>query len=386
MHLELLSLAAATSLAAAQSMNLSAALGSNPNLSNLTQYLGLYPNIIQQLSNATNVTLLAPNNDAFTKALSGPVNVSDTSLINAVFSYHVLDGLYPASAITSKAAFIPTALVDSTYTNLTSGQRVEAIKAGKEVVFYSGLLQNSTVTQADTNFTGGVIHVVDNFLTIPQNISTTLVVLNETSALGALEMAGIASGPLPANLTAFIPNNAAFQNIGSVLANLTMQDLGGILGYHIVPDVVGYSTALTNGTKLTSLTNGTLTITIDGKNVFVNSAKVVVPNVLVKEGVVHVIDNVLNPQDSTAKPNVTASTQTPAFSGASKASEVPFTSNVPTPSSAIATPSAGATGAAGSSSSGAATSSSTSGIAMPMKTGAVGVAALFGGAAVMMNM
>lgn len=148
MHLELLSLAAAASLAAAQSMNLSAALGSNPNLSNLTQYLGLYPNIIQQLSNATNVTLLAPNNDAFTKALSGPVNVSDTSLINAVFSYHVLDGLYPASAITSKAAFIPTALVDSTYTNLTSGQRVEAIKAGKEVVFYSGLLQNSTVTQA----------------------------------------------------------------------------------------------------------------------------------------------------------------------------------------------------------------------------------------------
>ena len=113
--------------------------------------------------------------------------------------------------------------------------------------------------------------------------------LNETSALGALEMAGIA-GPLPANLTAFIPNNAAFQDIGSVLVNLTMQDLGGILGYHIVPDVVGYSTALTNGTKLTSLTNGTLTITIDGKNVFVNSAKVVVPNVLVKEGVVHVID------------------------------------------------------------------------------------------------
>jgi hypothetical protein len=95
---------------------------------------------------------------------------------------------------------------------------------------------------------------------------------------------------------------------------------------------------------------------------------------------------VLNPADSTATPDVTASTQLPVFSGASKASAVPFTSGIPTPSSAIGAPTAGASSAGGAGASGAASSSSTSGIAMPMKTGAVGVAALFGGAAVMMNM
>lgn len=140
------------------------------------------------------------------------------------------------------------------------------------------------------NFTGGVIHVVDNFLTIPQNISSSLVALNETSALGAIAMSGITNGPLPANLTAFIPNNAAFQAIGSALVNATMAEIAGIIAYHIVPDVVGYSTLLMNGTQLTTVSNGTVTITLDGGNVFVNSAKVILPNVLIKEGVIHVID------------------------------------------------------------------------------------------------
>lgn len=140
------------------------------------------------------------------------------------------------------------------------------------------------------NFTGGVIHVIDNFLTIPQNISTTLDELDDTSALGAIAKSGLTSGPLPANLTAFIPNNAAFQAIGSALANVPMEHLQGILGYHIVEDAVVYSTMLTDGMNITTLTNGTIHVTIDGDNVFVNSAKVVIPNVLIKEGVVHVID------------------------------------------------------------------------------------------------
>jgi uncharacterized surface protein with fasciclin (FAS1) repeats len=152
MHSQLLSLAAFASLAAAQTVNLTVAIGSNPHLSNLTQYLGLFPDIVTKLETLTNITLLAPSNDAFTKLLASPaaaqVNASDTALINALFSYHVLDGAYHSADITSKPTFIPTALVDAAYTNLTSGQRVEAVAAGKEVVFYSGLLTKSTVTQA----------------------------------------------------------------------------------------------------------------------------------------------------------------------------------------------------------------------------------------------
>jgi len=392
MHAKLFTTAALASVAAAQTKNLTTTLASDPNLSMLTQYLGFYPAFVQSVSNLTNITLLAPSNEAFTKLLNSSagsaVQANDTSLIDALFSYHILDGKYLSSNFTSTAQFIPTKLVDPTYSDLTAGQVVEAVANNGSVAFFSGLFTDSTVTQANMNFTGGVVHVVDTFLTIPQNISTTLDVLNLTSALGAIEASGVAAGGLPANLTAFIPNNAAFQAIGSALGNVSMQQLAAIVGYHIVPDVVAYSADIKSGMNLTTATNGTLHITESNGSIFVNSAKVIVPNVLCMEGVVHVIENVLNPQDSTAKPNATASTQSVAFSGASSASVVPFTSGIPAPTSAIATPSAAtATGAVGAGSgSGSGSSSSSKGVAMPMKTGAVGAAALFGGAVAIMNM
>ena len=58
----------------------------------------------------------------------------------------------------------------------------------------------------------------------------------------------------------------------------------------VVNGTVGYSSTLKNGTSLTTLSGGKLTITIDNGNVFVNDAKVITPDVLVANGVVHVID------------------------------------------------------------------------------------------------
>ena len=45
-----------------------------------------------------------------------------------------------------------------------------------------------------------------------------------------------------------------------------------------------------NGTTLTAMNGGNLTVTVADGDYFVNSAKVVTPNVLVAGGVVHVID------------------------------------------------------------------------------------------------
>ena len=141
-----------------------------------------------------------------------------------------------------------------------------------------------------------------------------------------------------------------------------------------------------NGTNVPSLLGPNLMITLgDDGSVFVNSAKVIIPDVLVANGVVHVIDNVLNPNNTAAMPVATVSMQTPAFMGAtSVASLGSLTSGIPTASMAIgAAPTQAAE--ATSSSQGAATSSSTSGPAVPMRTGAIGAAALFAGAGVWMN-
>ena len=140
-----------------------------------------------------------------------------------------------------------------------------------------------------------------------------------------------------------------------------------------------------NGTSVPSLLGPNLMITLgDDGSVFVNSAKVIIPDVLVANGVVHVIDNVLNPNNTAAMPVATASMQTPAFMGASSVASLgSLTSGIPTASMTIGA--APTQAAVTTSSQGAATSSSTSGPAVPMRTGAIGAAALFAGAGVWMN-
>lgn len=221
----------------------------------------------------------------------------------------------------------------------------------------------------------GVVHVIDRFLTVPANVSTTAVAANLTSVTGALRTANLVEAvDTTPDVTIFAPNNEAFQNIGSALNNASSEDLTSILTYHVVEGTVGYSSSLTN-TTLRTLNGAELTITVSNGTVYVNSARVVTPDVLVANGVVHVIDNVLNPANATATPDPSMSTQMPAFSGASSVTDVPFTSGVPTPTAPVG----------GGTSETEAPASSSSGAAMLMRTGAVGAAALFGGAALVYN-
>ncbi|KAI9814819.1 MAG: hypothetical protein M1827_003085 [Pycnora praestabilis] len=384
MQLKYLIIAALASAASAQ--NLTSVLSGNSNLTQLNTYVSLFPQLVSQLSSASNITLLAPSNAAFSKLLNSSAAAglaNNTAEIQAILTYHVLNGTYPASAITNNM-FIPTMLNNASYSNVTGGQVVEAGKSGSSVIFTSGLKMESTVTTANVNFTGGIIHIIDTVLTPPLNVSTTAVDANLTSLTGALTMANLVSTvDTTPELTIFAPNNAAFQNIGSATGNLSTAQLTSVLEYHVIKGAVGYSSTLKNGTSLQTLGGANVTITINNGTVFVNSAKVLIPDVLVANGVVHVIDNVLNPNATSIAPNPTASTQPVAFSGASSATMVPFTSGQPTPTMTLGGGLAGTTGGttASSAAAGGAKSSSSkaaAAAAWPMKTGAVGVGALFG--------
>lgn len=205
-------------------------------------------------------------------------------------------------------------------------------------------------------------------------MSETLSNANLTAAEGAISTADLTNSVSETHdVTIFAPNNDAFNAIGSVVGNLSSDDLSSIVGYHVVNGSVAYSTQLENST-LTTVNGQNITITVVNGTVYVNSAKVTVPDILLSNGVVHVIDQVLNPDNASATPNVTATSATAAFTDASTGTAgVPFTSGVTTPTT---------TYPAATSAGGSAESSSSSGLAMPMKTGAVGAAALFGGAAI----
>jgi len=280
-----------------------------------------------------------------------------------------------AIAITNTSTFVPTLLTNETYTNVTGGQVVNAVAIGGNVTFYSGLQQNVSVVMADVNFTGGVIHVIDGLLALPVNVSETALAFGLTSLVGALNNTELVSDVNGlSNVTIFAPSNMAFQSVGSALANASMEDVAALLQYHVVVgDSPLYSSMLMNGSTIPTMTGEDLMITIINGSVFVNSAEVTTPDVLVAGGVVHVIDNVLNPMMSMA-PNASATSGMPAFSGATSVSEAPFTSGVAVPTTTV-NPSEAGPGAA----------SSTSSALAAIKTGAVGAAALFGAGAALLN-
>jgi hypothetical protein len=91
-----------------------------------------------------------------------------------------------------------------------------------------------------------------------------------------------------------------------------------------VQGAVGYSTTLSNNTKLPTLAGEQeLTITIDTEGaVFVNNARVINSDILIANGVLHVIDTVLNPAEADAQPS------TGDEPSATLGSVVPFTSGI----------------------------------------------------------
>jgi uncharacterized surface protein with fasciclin (FAS1) repeats len=149
-HLSLLGLASYAAAQNATTESLNTTLSSNPDLSNLTSILSANPALLQALGSAQNITILAPSNEAFAQLTnsSGAEALTNTDLVAALLQYHVLNGSYTAAQITNSSVFVPTLLTNETYSNVTGGQVVEAVKVGDDVVFYSGLLQNSTVTTA----------------------------------------------------------------------------------------------------------------------------------------------------------------------------------------------------------------------------------------------
>jgi uncharacterized surface protein with fasciclin (FAS1) repeats len=140
---------------------------------------------------------------------------------------------------------------------------------------------------------GNVVHIIDTVLTVPATPAQTAINTGLTSLAGALTAAGLVDAVNSlTDVTIFAPSNEAFRAIGSALGTLSAQDLVSILGFHVLPQQVRFSTDLlaADQMSLATLQGTNVTIRRDGANVFVNSARVVLTDVLTTNGVVHVLD------------------------------------------------------------------------------------------------
>ena len=118
------------------------------------------------------------------------------------------------------------------------------------------------------------------------------------AAVTAADLGDVLKGDGP--FTVFAPTDEAFAKLPagtleSLLKPENKAQLQAILTYHVVPgnvmasDVVKLDSAATvNGQSLS--------ISLDGKNVMVDSAKVVTTDISCSNGVIHVIDSVVLPK------------------------------------------------------------------------------------------
>jgi uncharacterized surface protein with fasciclin (FAS1) repeats len=95
--------------------------------------------------------------------------------------------------------------------------------------------------------------------------------------------------------TIFVPTDAAFKSIGSVLERADIKTLQEVLEYHIIPNNVIFSPSLGNVT-VKSLQGDDLVFTVlpDG-SAWVNNARITFPNTILYNGVAHVIDRLVQP-------------------------------------------------------------------------------------------
>ncbi len=142
-------------------------------------------------------------------------------------------------------------------------------------------------------FDGGVLHIVDTVLTVPDTPANTAIDTGLTSLAGALSQAQLVQAVNAlSDVTIFAPSNAAFEAIGTGLNAVQQQDLANILEYHVLMQPVRFSTDLLSQNQQSFLTLMGQNVTVRKQNgqVFVNSAKVILADVLTANGIVHVID------------------------------------------------------------------------------------------------
>jgi len=247
----------------------------------------------ETLANPGDFTLFAPTDAAFAALPAGAVDALLTdpfgALVN-VLLYHALGG-----------TALSTDLSDGLMVTTLEGQNV-TVTINANGVF----INDAQVIIADIMADNGVVHVIDAVLLPPAAPTNTIldIVVNSAdhntleAAVLAAGLQGALAGPGP--LTVFAPTDAAFAalpagTIESLLADPTGA-LTQVLWYHAVAGVA-MSTDLSDGMMVETLQGQDVTVTINANGVFINDAQVIIADIMADNGVVHVIDAVLVPQE-----------------------------------------------------------------------------------------
>lgn len=235
------------------------------------------------------------------------LDVNNETEIVHMLQYHVLqEKIFTKDFTLSIPQFLPTTLINQSFTNITQGQRITVLRSDEdEITITSGLDSRSMILSdmQDIHFFDGNIQAIDTLLVTPLSLAGTVFTRFPAMSafLGALYKTGIADQILLAqNMTIFAPQNEAFQKTISALKGLSDTHLRNVLWYHIVPNAVLYSGDLRHDKMLDTAAIAddtgkplTLSMSILGNNRYIDSSQILDPDVLIANGVVHMCVSIL---------------------------------------------------------------------------------------------
>lgn len=166
----------------------------------------------------------------------------------------------------------------------------------KGIVIISALAASAALAGFATASTSGTAASAGN-----KNIVQTAAGAGQFTTLVSLaKKAGLAGTLSSKTLTVMAPTDAAFAKVPKKTLNALAKDrqaLRSVLLYHVIAGKVPAAKVVKLSSAKT-LQGSTVKISVRGGKVFVNSARVVTPDVMASNGVIHVINQVLLPPTS----------------------------------------------------------------------------------------
>ena len=218
----------------------------------------------------SNLTLLAPTNDAFNllsnqlgfRSIAELVDALPAATLESILLYHVLPGSFSKSALLAGGASQNTLLVQG---GSTLALALALDTSNDEVRITDSIGRVSIVGLTDVPNDNGVFHVVDRVLLPPGLLTVLQTVSTDPERFQSLSdrlnpaLREALNDPT-ASYTLFAPVNDAFEAAQTVLQPLAPNQIEAALRYHVLGTRV-LSSQITFGTPLATLLAGQ-TITI----------------------------------------------------------------------------------------------------------------------------
>jgi len=252
--------------------------------------------MLEMLQEKGPYTVFAPTDSAFDQLPAGTLEMlmksENKESLQRILKFHVVEGSYTADKL-AQMGKIKTESGDAVSLNMKDDQL---------------MVGEARVTRADIQCSNGYIHLIDMVMLPPaalegeedildtaedmDKFETFLEAADETDLADMLEE----KGPY----TVFMPTDAAFDQLPEGTLESLMEDenlpqLAGILKFHIVRGAYPAG-KLKEQKSLQTLAGESLTFKEDKQAMMVQDAVILQPDIMCKNGIIHVINRVMMPE------------------------------------------------------------------------------------------